>query len=163
MSDRGEEFRREAERMQGDVQRFMAGNQERTSVQLPDGSAMRVEKVAGPGAGMRFEGFGGLTGRSYAAAPERPPDYPAELPFVPDTPVLVQQLPGMTLLFWSEVADPLGARATIEKQLVQSGWTRGESLELPTEAGTATSYRQGEVVRMLMGGGPMLMLMEKRD
>ncbi len=164
MSDRTDDFRREAERLQAEVQRFTAGHEESTSVRLPDGSAMRVEKVTGPGEGLRFEGFGGLSGRSYAAAAERPPDYPAALPFVPGAAVLIQQLPskGVTMLFWSDVPDALGAHAAIEKQLLQEGWARGESQDLPQAAGTATSYSMGAVERTLMGGGPVLMLMEKR-
>ncbi len=165
MSDKAEESQRQAERMQAEVQRFVAGGEESTSVRLPDGSAMTVAKLAGPNAGMRFEGpGGGLSGRSYPAAAERPADYPAELPFVADVPVLVQQLgpDGMTLLFWMDAPDPLAVRASIEKQLAHAGWVRGESQEVPLADATVTSYRKGEVERTLMGGGKLMMLMEKR-
>ncbi len=150
--------------MQAEVQRFVAGEEESTSVQLPDGSAMTVEKVGGPEGGMRFQGAGGLSGRSYPALAERPGDYPEGFPFAPGATVLVQEVAaqGMTSLFWWGAPDPLGVRASVEAQLLRDGWTRGESQDLPQAAATTTSYRKGEVERMLMGGADLVMLIEKR-
>ncbi len=150
--------------MRADVQRFLAGDEESTSVQLPDGSSMTVEKVTGPGAGMRFEGDGGFSGRSYAAAAERPADYPADLPFVADAPVLVQEIAarGIASLFWWNPPDPAGVHASVEKQLLQDGWIRGESQEMPQVGVTTTSYHKGDVERVLLSSAALVSLMEKR-
>ncbi len=164
MTDKGEQFQREAERVQAEVQRFVASEAESTSVELPDGSAMKVEKVGGPAGGMRYAGAGGLSGRSYPALPERPPDYPEGFPFAPGAAVLVQEMAdqGMTSLFWWGAADSLGVLATVEAQLLREGWARGEAQDLPQAGAVMTSYRKGEDERMLMGGGDLVMLIEKR-
>lgn len=162
MSEEKERFARmrpELEQMRQALTAFAASADEKTSLELPQGGAMDVEKVSG---GVRMSGDG-FSVRTIAPAAERPADYPEDLPFVAGVMVLVQHVPPKGRgLMWLQAPDPAALLAEVERQLAETGWVRAGDVAVPIPGAGLRLFRKGELERSLLAAGPMTGLLESR-
>ncbi len=162
MSEEKERFARlrpELEQVRQALAAFAASAEEKTSLELPRGGALDVEKVSG---GVRMSGDG-FSVRTIAPAEQRPADYPEDMPFVAGVTVLVQHVPPKGRgVMWLQPPDPAALLAEVERQLAETGWARAGDVAVPIPGAGLTLFRKGDLQRSLLAAGPMTGLLESR-
>jgi len=115
------------------IQGALANPDDLTGVTLPDGSELDVQKRPEEGVSLRIrapaEGGGFSESTLWEAAPTRPYNYPANLPFLPDLPVSVTVVPSQegVSMRWSGVENPQSVVAQLVAASTENGWVPEES------------------------------------
>lgn len=98
-------------------------------VTLADGSRFAVERDPAPGIVLRIRALHGARASDfsmvvYAAAPEPPPGYPEELPFVPHADVSIGRSgeDGRVWANWWFATNPSGVVEAVLRQSLSDGW-----------------------------------------
>jgi hypothetical protein len=112
--------------------------------------------------------------RAFGPGEERPPDYPADLPFVPHSTATISTFGSedgveeARNVAWMKLSDPESATKEIEAQLRGSGWKEAESPRAPPLLGRIrtslfTRQRVERVVALIaFGEFSQIMLFERR-
>ncbi len=123
-----------------------------------------VEQAPEPGVAARVRSGAGtedaFTSAQYSPVPDRPNDWPADLPFLPNAAASVTRFdrPGRGLAVqWWNVADPAAAMANVVRESVAGGWREQQRPALPDLPGLAglrfTLLERGGVTRTVMAAG----------
>ena len=132
-------------------------------VDFPDGTSMWMQRAPEPGVLARIEALethDDIRAVSWAAATERPAEYPADLPFIPGLPVSLTVSNGNRNLQWYSA--PQGSAESVCERLVADGWAE-TTIPSPSMPGMfIRPFRRGDRQRIVLGGGPILSLLETR-
>jgi methylmalonyl-CoA mutase cobalamin-binding subunit len=79
----------------------------------------------------------------WPAAEQRPPGYPAALPFVPDSPVRIEEAGGEVVMTWLAVARPADLVQQLIGACATSGWHRTDA------PGAAARFRTDDAERII--------------
>lgn len=120
-----------------------------------------VDQAPEPGVGARMRSGAGtedaFTMTQYLAAADRPHDWPADVPFLPDAVAAVTRFdrPGRGLAVqWWNVRDPAAAAALILRESLAGGWSERHDPAPPDLSALAglrlTLLERGRVTRMVM-------------
>ncbi len=140
------------------------GNGEKDQVvNFPDGASMRVQRAPEPGVLARIEALethDDVRAISWAPAGERPAGYPDDLPFLPGQHVAMTLSNGNRNLQWHAAATD--SAESVCRTLLAEGWAE-TTLPAPSMPGMfIRPFRRGDRQRIVLGGGPMLSLLETR-
>lgn len=138
------------------VDRVMESDEIVGDVAAEDGSTYRIVRRPHPGPVVTMMPIAPrfappLEVRTFAVRDERPVEYPASVPVVLGSRVVIMAaLDGSQRhVTWSGLADPVSAAAEIERQCLDDGWER-------TETGNPiVSLRRATSTRILLHGPPL--------
>jgi hypothetical protein len=135
-----------------EITRAMESGAQRSTVRFADNELV-LEREPDGGLTMGMPGQA-VTGRFYAAAADRPNGYPADLPFVPNEPVMVSVISILredaSSLTWFAPRDPVDVFAQLEQQTVADGWALSHRHEMKEMPVVQLAYQKGPVLRMLL-------------
>jgi hypothetical protein len=112
--------------------------------------------------------------RAFGPGEERPPGYPADLPFVPDSTTTISSFGSedgfeeARNVAWMKLSDPESAMRGIEAQLRGSGWKEADSPRASSSLGhiRTSLFTRQQVERVValiaFGGFSQIMLFERR-
>jgi hypothetical protein len=155
--------RAEMEALKSDIARAMESGAQRSTVQFADGELV-LERTSDGGLTVSAPGQPSAS-RFFMGAPERPAGYPADLPFVPDEPVMVS-IPreNASSLTWFAPRDPDQVFAQLEQQTVADGWQLSHRHELKEMPILQLAYQKGHVQRMVLLSLPgVVTVLQKLD
>ena len=129
-----------AQKIQEASERIRAGESELEEIPLPNESTLRIRRDPNASGQVIVEADrDGVTLRSIPFPPmeSRPPDYPQELPFLPETPGTLSHAgeKHARTMVWPTPADPEAGFESLRSQILESGWTEGGAREENTEEG----------------------------
>ena len=140
--------RAEMEALKLDIMRAMESGAQRSTVQFAD-SELVLERTSDGGLTVSAPGQPSAS-RFFRGAPERPAGYPADLPFVPDEPVMVSLIrEGASSLNWFAPRDPSAVFEELDRQCVQDAWELTQRHEM-NQTVVQLAYQKGVVLRRLL-------------
>ena len=124
---------------------------------------MRVQRAPEPGVIARIEALethDDVRAFSWAGSAERPAGYPEDLPFLPGHPVALTLSNGNRNLQWGASATPHAE--SLCATLLADGWAETTLPSSSMPGMFIRPFRRGARQRVVLGGGPILSLLETR-
>lgn len=124
---------------------------------------MGVQRAAEPGVVARIESLethDDVRAFSWDGGPERPAGYPEDLPYLPGLPVALTLSNGNRNLQWGAVA--MSHAESICAELLAEGWVETTLPSSSMPGMFIRPFRRGVRQRVVLGGGPVLSLLETR-
>jgi hypothetical protein len=140
--------RAEMEALKSDIMRAMESGAQRSTVRFAD-SELVLERASDGGLTVNAPGQPSAS-RFFPGAAERPAGYPADLPFVPDEPVMVSLIrEDASSLNWFAPQDANALFAQLDRQCVEDAWELKQRHEM-NQTVVQLAYQKGVVLRRLL-------------
>ena len=158
--------------------RIRSGESDEEEVTLDEGETVRLTPDPGEPHGVAVEASQedrSFQARAFGPSEERPPMYPADLPFLRNCAVSISVVISENGFerarnaAWMRPSDPRGALDEIKAQLREEGWEEGEAFHASTYMGhtLSSSFKKigvnREVALMMFGEYSQVMLFEKME